>query len=157
MPNGIDPISMQRRTNSRLAAWWRAPQLDERLARGEDPASDRALELRAERLSGLAERRRLADALESVVLSAHRGGARFSVQVAPRGQAVRECAGDLRALAGRLRDGGPVDVQGVAMVARLLSDGASPLYYKNAPRSLQHVARSARHALDPMPAVAVAA
>ena len=157
MPNGVYPGSMQGRTNSKLIAWWRAPQLDERLARGEDPASDRALELRAQRLSGLAERRRLAEALEGVILSAHRGGARYSVQVAPRGQAVRDCAGDLRALAARLRDGGPVDVQGVAMVARLLSDGASPLYYKSAPRSLQHMVRSARHALDPISAVAVAA
>ena len=36
------------------------------------------------------------------------------------------------------------------MVARLLGDGASPLYYARAPRSLQHTVRAARHALDPV-------
>ena len=69
---------------------------------------------------------------------------------------MRECAGDLRALIDRLRDGEPIDVQGVAMVARLLGDGASPLYYAQAPRSLQHTVRAARHALDPVFVVDVA-
>ena len=148
MPNGIYPNSMRRSTESRLKAWWQAPRLDEQLAHGTDPASDPALERRARRLSGLAERRRLADALDAVTASG--GRPHFSVQLAPRHLAVRECGGDIRALANRLRDGEPVDVQGVAMVSRLLSDGASPLYYSGAPRSLKHVVRSARHALDPV-------
>jgi hypothetical protein len=147
-----------RNHNSTIRSWWQAPRLDDRIARGEDPASDPALARRAERLTAAGERSALAAALDAVIADAERGPTRFSVRVQPRRRAVRECTGDLLSLAARLRDGEPVDAQGVAMVAVLVRDGASPLFYSGAPRTLTHTVRSARHALDPVePAEPIAA
>ena len=74
---------------------------------------------------------------------------RFTAEAPLRRAEVRACAGDLVALVARLRDGRPVDVQGVAMTSRLLSDGASPLYTAQG-QSLRHALRAARLALDPV-------
>ena len=162
MPNGIYPNPRTRvrpAGNSpalRLRVWWQLARLDDELARAADAESDPALDRRARQLGTDAERARLADTLEGVLRDSDRYAPHFSVQLTPRHQAVRDCAGDLRALINRLRDDEPVDVQGVAMVARLLVDGASPLYYARAPRSLRHTVRAARHALDPVFVVEVA-
>jgi hypothetical protein len=43
---------------------------------------------------------------------------------------VRASADDIEALVRRLRDGEAIDAQGVAMIRRLLNDGASPLFYR---------------------------
>jgi hypothetical protein len=64
-----------------------------------------------------------------------------------RDQAL-ECAGEILALAGRLRED-PVDVRGVAMAWVLVHDGASALYFDRGP-SLRYAVRSARLALDPI-------
>jgi hypothetical protein len=61
---------------------------------------------------------------------------------------VRDCADDLLALVLRLRDDQPIAIQGAAMTARLLSDGASPLY-RTGGQDLQHALQAARLALDP--------
>jgi hypothetical protein len=47
----------------------------------------------------------------------------------------------------RLRDEQPVDIRGAAMTARLLTDGAGPLYRPGA-QSLRDALHSARFALD---------
>lgn len=155
MPNGIYPNPRLRpqangTAGLRIRTWWQRQRLDEELARGTDPASDPALALRSRQLAGQAERLRLADALDAVVHDPRSPS--FSVQLQPRRLQLRECAGDVLALVSRLRDGHPIDVQGVAMVSLLLTDGASPLYYAGAPCSLRHTVRSARHALDPIAA-----
>jgi hypothetical protein len=67
-----------------------------------------------------------------------------------RYEAIRGHAGDVYRLARRLRDDDGVDVRGTAMAARLLSDGAGPLY-RGGNGDLAFAARAARLALDPTP------
>ena len=159
MPNGIYPHPLvpgqsppaHSDLGLRLRVWWDRGRLDELLARGADPASSAALRLRAAQLGNIGERFALARRLQAVVRDAAQGRpSAFSVQVSPRRDVVVACSADLIALAQRLADDLPIDVQGVAMVSRLLTDGASPLYYGSASRPLRYTVRSARLALDPL-------
>jgi hypothetical protein len=133
---------------ARLSAWWHRDEIDERLARGADPAGDRCLAYRAQRLLSTRGRRELAAALEEAVDEARRGWS-VSARLPLRRAEVRACADDLLALAQRLRDGVPIDVTGAAMAARLVFDGTGPLF-RDGPISLRYAARSARLALDPL-------
>jgi hypothetical protein len=120
--------------------------LDRQLAHGVDPISSQALELRAEQL--ISGRAKLAVRVEGVLEAARKPAPGFTAAVPLRRAQVLVCADDLIALARRLTDDRPVDVQGVAMTSVLLSDGASPLYWGD--RSLAHAVRAARLALDPI-------
>jgi hypothetical protein len=110
------------------------PLLDRRLAAGEEPSSSVGLTLRARRLIAPRERRVLARSLRTFVArspSRHVEGAR----------------GELLDLADRLDRFGPVDVQGVAKVRVLLTDGGGPLYYNHGAPRLVAAAREAGAAL----------
>jgi len=161
MPSGIYPVprfhSQPERGPSRsarlslilgLRVWLRRDRLDEQLARGADPLADAALHRRAEQLGSRRERVRLAEGLERLLREARAPTVPFTARVLPRRAEVRACADDLLALAQRLRDERPIDVEGAAMASRLLFDGASPLYYDAAPLSLRYSLRAARLALD---------
>jgi hypothetical protein len=157
MPNGVYPVPKFRFQDNRRSAsaptslWLRLRVLTHRdalgheLARGVDPVSSRALALRAGQLSR--SRLRFADRVQAVVKDAGTP-VPFTAAAPLRRAQVLVCADDLLALARRLSDDRPVDVQGVAMTSRLLSDGASPLYAGG--RSLAHAVRAARLALDPV-------
>ena len=157
MPNGVYPVPKfrfhdNRRTDSELASPWlrllvltHRDGLDRELAQGVDPISSSALELRAEQL--VRRRARLAVRVEAVLEAAGRRPV-FTAAAPVRRAQVLVCSDDLLALARRLSDDRPVDVQGVAMASVLLSDGASPLYAGD--RSLAHAVRAARLALDPI-------
>jgi len=159
MPNGVFPVpafrdvprrsphqSVDASLALRLRTLWHRDRLDDQLARGVSPTSSQLLELRADQLLG--KREELAAAVEEAITRAKRPFS-FSVEVHVRRHEVDACAGDLRALARRLRDGTPIDVHGVAMTRNLLTDGASPLYHDSGV-TLQYAVRSARLALDPM-------
>jgi hypothetical protein len=161
MPSGIYPLPKFRPQSDgrpsrsprpslplRLRVWLRRDRLDEQLARGADPLADTALHRRAEQLGSRAGRARLAEGFESVLSEARSPRAPFTTRVTPRRAEVRACAEDLLALARRLRDERPIEVEGAAMASRLLYDGASPLYYEAASVSLRYAVRSARLALD---------
>jgi hypothetical protein len=164
MPNGVFPVprfqpgQTDRATLAqRLRTLWNRTALDHQLAQGVDPATSDELELRAGQL--LSRRSELAAHVDEVLDRAHRPIA-FTVEVPLRRAEARACADDLLALARRLRDGSPIDVQGVAQAWILLTDGSSPLYF-DAGVSLRHAVRSARLALDPVgtpvPSLATAA
>jgi hypothetical protein len=154
MPNGVYPVPKFRfQDNRRTASPWlrlrvltHRDRLDNELARGIDPVSSGALALRAEQ--PIHSRARLAVRVEAVLEAAATAAPPFTAQVPVRRAEVLVCADDLIALARRLSDDRPVDVQGVAMTSVLLSDGASPLY--GGARSLAHAVRAARLALDPI-------
>jgi hypothetical protein len=158
MPNGVYPVPKfrfhdNRRTASEPASPWlkvrvltHRDTLDRQLAQGVDPVTSKALALRAEQLVG--RRERLATRVDGVVEAAAKPTFPFTAVVPVRRAEVRDCADDLVALARRLSDARPIDVQGVAMASILLSDGASPLYAGD--RSLRHAVRAARLALDPV-------
>ncbi len=160
MPNGIYPVpplqtreetASQSRTARpglalRLRTWWKRDRLDEQLTNGDDSGTGAEHTLRAAQLGTAAERVRLAEDLEGVLRRAREQTPQVH-RLVRRGQ-VQACAGELVALAHRLRDDRPVDLCGVAMTAQLLSDPRSPLYYPRASVSLQEAVRSARLALD---------
>jgi hypothetical protein len=162
MPNGIYPVPKFRyqdkqRTSAReglrpsvalrLRVAWHRERLDQHLARGVDPAASKELELRAAQL--LHSRGQLANRVDSALEHARTQGAPFTAEVPVRRADVRDCAEDLLALARRLRDEAPIDVQGAAMTSRLLTDGCSPLY-RDSDQSLRYTVRVARLALDPV-------
>jgi hypothetical protein len=123
---------------SRLARRWSAvrarvagSRLDMQLANGADPWSSRGLMLRAARMSSLAERRKLASGLTSLVGQACRSTSFDAVQI--RRRPVLEHADELLLLAGRLRELEPVDVVTLAELGLLLCDGGSPVYVGGRP------------------------
>jgi hypothetical protein len=135
----------------RLSARLHRGALDEKIARGVETAGDRALALRAEQLASRAQRDRLATALERTLDPAETLAARgLTARVPLQVRAIRDCADDIEALARRLRDGKPIDAQGAALTRRLLTNGASPLYYRHSPHTLRYAVRSSRLALEPV-------
>jgi hypothetical protein len=110
---------------ARLAARVRARQLDAALIEGADPAESAALAARAARLTSSATRAVVADALERWVGSSAR---RRRWAVIPSRRAIEASRAELWDLVAALRAPMPVYARGVAMLQRLLSDGAGPAY-----------------------------
>jgi hypothetical protein len=131
-----------------LRARLSAPRLDAELAAGADPASAPLLERRAHQLTAASTRRSLARSLEDLIRRAEQPPLPSFV-LTPLWGRIRACRDALLGLAERLRDNRAVDVQGVAMVKVLLTDGRSPLYFEHASHSLPFLARRALFALDP--------
>lgn len=169
MPNGIipttspllrtdDPKEQAGSARLRLSTRLRQRALDDQIARGAKSDGDQRLALRAEQLASPRERDQVARTLERALevaaqpakASRSRISRAMSLPVPLRVREIRKAADDLQALVRRLRDGEPVDAQGVALTERLLYDGASPLYYDRSPVTLRHAVRSARLALEPV-------
>jgi hypothetical protein len=155
-PSGLRAMNVNERSRPgrtaglalRLRTWFRARRLDRALARGEDPEASPELSVRAEQLTG--QRTQLGDAVEATVLEAHSPPAAPGARVPTRRREIRENAESLLGLAKRLRDGQPIDVQGVAMALLLTRDGTSPLYSPRAQYTLGYAVRSALGALEPV-------
>jgi hypothetical protein len=171
MPQGIAPVSLletgsdvdvapppRGSARARLSTRLHRGALDDKIAQGVETAGDERLTLRAAQLASRTQRDRLATALERTLRAATRpadslsasAGRRLSTRVPLRVREIRDCADDIDALARRLRDGNAIDAQGVALTLRLLTDGASPLYYRHSQVTLRHAVRSARLALEPV-------
>jgi hypothetical protein len=129
----------------------RAATLDARLADGANPLADRALGLRARQLLDPPMRHRLAFAIDTVLRDAHGPMTLERARQAARlnAGAIRAAEADLRALAARLRDPGPVAERGVAMTSVLLRDGNGPLFDRDATLPLTYCVRMALLCLDP--------
>jgi hypothetical protein len=171
MPQGIAPVSLlesdpdvdvalppRGSARARLSTRLHRGALDDKIARGVETAGDERLTLRAAQLASRTQRDRLATTLERTLQTATRpvdslsatAALRLSPRMPLRIRAIRDCADDIEALARRLRDGDAIDAQGVALTLRMLTDGASPLYYRHSPVTLRHAVRSARLALEPV-------
>ena len=107
---------------------WAGPELDQRLADGADPDSDRLLRLRAARLLEPGARATVATGLEGVVATISKPRTPFTAAVPVRRGAVRGARRELMALADDLRHLRTVQPRGVAMAERLVTDPSSPLY-----------------------------
>jgi hypothetical protein len=154
MPNGVYPVPRFQASAGRphgivhrLRLAWRRSELDEQLAAGAQPAAGTLLHDRAEQLGSRSGRDDLALALQDVLRDARSGRSRFDTRVPLRSREIRECDEDILALIRRLEDERPVDVQGAAMLTRLLSDPSGPLS-RAGETSLRYALRSARLALD---------
>jgi hypothetical protein len=155
MPNGVYPVPKFRPTGAahqpalgtRLRVWWQRPALDEQLAAGAQPVAGSLLQHRAEQLGSRAGRDGLARGLEAALRVARRTPSNAEITMQLRHGEIRACDEDILALVRRLRDDRPIDVQGAAMLAQLLSDPSGPLSRAGA-TSLRYALRSARLALD---------
>jgi hypothetical protein len=120
-------------------------RLDEQIAGGTETTATAELNLRAAQLRSHGERQRIANALVEAVGESHRGDP-VTVRTKPHRNEVRACADELLSLAARLRDDLPVDVRGVAMAARLVSDRHGPLHSVNG--DLRQAVEDARTTMD---------
>lgn len=116
-------------TLTRLRLRVRRDELDRRLAAGADPLRHDDLGRRAEELTGVEERLRIARAIDRVI-----DGACASPPLplrsaaAPGRPAVRACVPRLRAIAGRLRSDHAIPAAGLARAALLVDEPTSPLF-----------------------------
>jgi hypothetical protein len=163
--NAIDPLSrdwlprgrLARRTRGPLlgGVWlrWvtrrRARELDKQLAGGTDPIISDELSLRAGQLASARSRGRFACILRGAVELADAPYDPFRMARPVRWRAhVRENRELLLELAGRLRAGGYLGVQGLAITSLLVGDGVSPLFSKATRSSLTATLNHALLALD---------
>ena len=110
----------------RLAARWRAEELDGLLVLGVPLRGRPTLAARAEQVTSPRGRHALAVALEAAVAEA-RDGARRPAAAPLAGEAVRREAPALLGLAHALRTAGSVEARGVALARRLVCAYGSPL------------------------------
>lgn len=124
--------------------------LTQRLAEGADPASSPELELRARQLTGDRERTTLARTLERTLEEVNRPRMTLVGGTPLRRREVLAAAEPLQRMIERLRDGRPVAPEGMALIERIITDGAwSPLYNVTAPGALRRLTVLATAALDP--------
>jgi hypothetical protein len=113
-----------------------AARLDRELAEGTSPEASASLAARAIRLTSMEFRRDLATSLQRILVAGGKPPAVPASQavvahpprVPLRRARISQSAALLAELAVQLAEPGPVPVQGVAMVSRLLADGTGPLY-----------------------------
>lgn len=135
------PAMLRLRVSVRRAA------LTRQLVDGADPAATPELALRARQLTSIRSRRRLARALRSAVAEARRPSLSRMPIVSRR--PVLAAVEALDALVKRLHSPEAVGEQGMALVYRLITDGAwSPLYGSDDPDALRRLVATATAALD---------
>lgn len=116
-------------TLTRLRVRVRRDELDRRLAAGDDPRRHDDVGRRAEELTGTAERRRIAGAIDRVIDGACASPPPpLRSAAAPGPPALRVCVPRLRAIAGRLRSDRAIPAAGVARAALLVDEPTSPLF-----------------------------
>ncbi|MGZ4185119.1 MAG: hypothetical protein ACXVFI_15615 [Solirubrobacteraceae bacterium] len=130
---------------ARLGARLRGPALDRALISGADPAATAQLAARAARLTSASMRTEVARGLDRLALDDRETRGRWQVLPSRRAAAVN--APELHALAARLREPGPLYARGIAMLSRLLTEGAGPAYNDARGDLLAQRLRDARVAL----------
>ena len=152
----LDRLSLVRlRPWHRLLAHCAGWRLDGELAAGASPESSVRLAARAIQLTSSKSRRDLATSLERVLAAVREQPAGIPTGTRavhpPRLPLCRarisRSAGPLATLAGYLTAPGPVPVQGVAMVHRLVTNGAGPLYWEACSDDLSDIIEKATQAL----------
>jgi hypothetical protein len=125
-------------------------ELDEQLAGGTDAVTSDELSLRAGQLASARTRGRFACVLRGAVALADApyDPSRMGRPLIRRAQ-VQENRELLLELADRLRAGGYLGVQGLALTSLLVGDGVSPLFSKAGRGSLTASVNHALLALDP--------
>jgi hypothetical protein len=135
---------------SRLALGLRVlfarPELDARLAAGEDPGSDRALSLRGAQLVSQRGRNEVARDLERALSPARRGQS-VSAAIPINEEALAAARPAIEQLIAALRSSATAQPQGVALAAQLLTEAAGPLYAPADTGALHRAARTSLLAL----------
>jgi hypothetical protein len=141
----------------RVLARCAAARLDRELAAGTSPETSASLAARAMQLTSAKARRDLATSVQRILAVAGQPPAAMPVPAAAVRPAriplsrsrISQSAGPLAHLAGCLAAPGPVSVQGVAMISRLLADGTGPLYREASGDDLGDIIENATRALSP--------
>lgn len=124
--------------------------LTRELSEGASPASSPALALRAEQLTSERRCRTLARSLRHTVDEALYPLPRRAMFGLARRSAVLDARDAIDVLVKRLRSPEPVAAEGVALIERMLSDGAwSPLYNAGPEGALRRLVVMATAALEP--------
>jgi hypothetical protein len=124
--------------------------LTRELSEGANPVSSPALTLRAEQLTSERRRRSLARVLRHTVDEALYPVPRRASFGLVRRSAVIDAQDAIDILVKRLRSPEPIAPEGVALIERMLSDGAwSPLYNANPAGALRRLVVLATAALEP--------
>jgi hypothetical protein len=128
--------------------WLRRPALTTALAGGGDPDASPELVRLAHELIGARNKRRLAHAVDRVLRDAAEPPRPWRAAIPLNRREIMAARDELAALAERLRAPAPVPVHAMALTDRLLSDGNSPIYHREAEHSLRLLTRAARSRLD---------
>ena len=113
---------------TRVRAGLLRSRLDAAIAHGTDPCESRVLAYRAARLVSGRSREELATWIETINAAATRRPHGRSAAVEPCRDELHAAGPHLTQVVELLRSTAPVYCQGMAMLARLLRDGGSPLY-----------------------------
>ena len=127
----------------RIRVWWRAGDLDRRLAEGVDPSRCSELSLRVAQLTTPRCRESFASELESVVTAAGSGHPCINHCVPLQRAEILDAEDDLLALAAALRSLARCRPYAAGTVSFLLRDAQSPLYFAEAHASPAQLARAA--------------
>jgi hypothetical protein len=143
---------VQSRIQDRLLAHWRALDLDEQLAAGRSPGTDRLRAVRAGMLIAPAQRRRLAASWADLRTASTGPARRRPVGVPLQRARINAARDDIQRLVDALRAPGPASARGVALANLLLTDGTSPVYQRNSPVDLSAALQAAVRHLNPLSA-----
>jgi hypothetical protein len=146
------PLAVLRRLALRGWVFVTRWHLDAELAAGGDPGAAATLQLRAEQITALRYRRRLALSLLRLSNEARaRAKPRFSAAIPVRRDQIAESRETLASVAQVLLFAGGVHARGVAMVHQLLADGGSPVYSAVGPGALEAQLEAALRFLEGEP------
>jgi hypothetical protein len=132
----------------RVRIWRRRSALTAALAAGVEPEADPALTRLAHELIGAPNKHRVADALDRILREAAEAPTRRRSALPLNRREILAARDELGAVAARLRAPLPVPVRAMALAERMLRDGRSPLYYREASDSVWRLARTTQRLLD---------
>jgi hypothetical protein len=133
----------------RLRVYVARGTLDRQIAAGRPYKSTAALALRARQLCDPRTRKQVARSLREIVDYAdHRVSHRVISAVVVEPVAVRRARHPILGLAERLEGPGQVNPAGVARAQLMLTDGLSPLYNRNCPRTVTQAIYEVQDALE---------
>lgn len=124
-------------------------RLDAELAAGRPPEMSAAHAARARRLVAPRMRDALAADWEHLLLVSRRPTHRLSNRAPICRERIHRAEPEIRELIAALRATGPIPARGVAIAARLLTDGCGPAYNPKTPDDLPAAAALAVKHLDP--------
>jgi hypothetical protein len=136
------------RRRDRVLAHLRAHSLNDELARGLPPEDRWLRAVQASRL--MSGRARLAEDWEALLAQAESGSPTRGNAVPIRRRALGDAADAIDELVAGLRACGPVDVRGLAIADRLLTDGSGPVFRSRSPEHLSAAVAAATRLLRPV-------
>jgi hypothetical protein len=127
--------------------WVRKRALDRRLAEGADPAASPELALRARQLTSRRFRANLARSIYNLLDTADRPPTGVGSSIPVQRHDILAERGLLLGLAADLESSDELKPKGIALVERLITDGASPVYVSSAEGTLHDLLGQARAAM----------